>query len=128
MGPAQALYSEFDHVILGGGNVAGYSAREFVKINGGPLDDGYLCIISEEPVHPYERPALSKGVIMGKAKLPGYHTCAAEGSCHKPDWYVENNITVLLNSRCTRIDWESKIMSFGNNPMQIKYKKLLLAT
>lgn len=129
----------YQYVILGGGNVAGYAAREFVKINGGPMADNDLLIITDEPVHPYERPALSKGVIMGKAKLPGYHTCAAEGSCHTPEWYVKNNIAVHLKTRVEHIDFENKILSCGTvehtsdmckngHEKQFRYKKMLLAT
>ncbi|KAF7819566.1 monodehydroascorbate reductase 4, peroxisomal [Senna tora] len=51
----------FVYVILGGGVAAGYAALEFVKRG---VSQGELCIISEEPVAPYERPALSKGFLL----------------------------------------------------------------
>ena len=49
-------------VILGGGNAAGYAARELVTH--GDLGPS-LCIIGEEPYVSYERPALSKGYLTG---------------------------------------------------------------
>merc|ERR1739848_509029 len=109
----------FDYLILGGGNVAGYAAREFVKVRGGPLENGEVAIITEEAYHPYERPALSKGVIMGKAKLPGFHTCAAEGSFHTPDWYEENNITVWTKCRCNKIDLPFKTCIFQEKNFEV---------
>lgn len=47
-------------VVLGGGNAAGYAAREFVASGG---EKGQLTIITDEPVVAYERPALSKGYL-----------------------------------------------------------------
>ncbi|XP_073119187.1 monodehydroascorbate reductase 4, peroxisomal isoform X2 [Henckelia pumila] len=49
------------YVIVGGGVSAGYAANEFVKRG---ITHGELCIISDEPVAPYERPALSKGYLL----------------------------------------------------------------
>ncbi|PNX98059.1 monodehydroascorbate reductase, partial [Trifolium pratense] len=51
----------FVYVILGGGVSAGYAALEFVRRG---VSHGELCIISDEPVAPYERPALSKGFLL----------------------------------------------------------------
>ncbi|XP_059452480.1 monodehydroascorbate reductase 4, peroxisomal isoform X2 [Corylus avellana] len=51
----------FVYVILGGGVAAGYAALEFTKRG---VSQGELCIISEESVAPYERPALSKGFLL----------------------------------------------------------------
>lgn len=123
--PEKERYN-FDYVILGGGNVAGYAAREFVKIRQGKLNFCELAIVTDEPFHPYERPALSKGVIMGKAKLPGFHTCAAEGSCHTPEWYEEHNIHVFVDSRCNLIEYKTKTLHFEK--IEVGYGKLLLAT
>ena len=47
------------YVILGGGNAAGYAAREFVN-QLGPNVKGKVLLITAEPVLPYERPALTK--------------------------------------------------------------------
>ncbi|TVU28182.1 hypothetical protein EJB05_19691, partial [Eragrostis curvula] len=53
----------FAYVILGGGVAAGYAALEFVRRKGDAAA-GELCIISDEEVAPYERPALSKGYLL----------------------------------------------------------------
>jgi len=53
----------FPIVILGGGVVAGYAAKEFVAQGG---TKGDLAIVTAEHVLPYERPPLSKGLLAGK--------------------------------------------------------------
>ena len=53
----------FPIVILGGGVVAGYAAKEFVGRSG---KHGELAIVTAENALPYERPPLSKGFLAGK--------------------------------------------------------------
>uniref|UniRef100_A0A0V0GXL0 Putative ovule protein n=1 Tax=Solanum chacoense TaxID=4108 RepID=A0A0V0GXL0_SOLCH len=80
----------FVFVILGGGVAAGYAAHEFVKRG---VSHGELCIISEEPVAPYERPALSKGYLLPEdpARLPAFHCCVGSNEERlTPKWYKEN--------------------------------------
>src|SRR5438094_3657682 len=50
-------------VILGGGMVAGYAAKQMVELG---LKPGELAILSADNSVPYERPPLSKGFIAGK--------------------------------------------------------------
>ena len=50
-------------VILGGGMVAGYAAKEFVERG---LKPGELGIVSADNALPYERPPLSKSFLAGK--------------------------------------------------------------
>ena len=51
------------YLILGGGMVAGYAAKQLVE-NG--LKPGELHIVSADSSIPYERPPLSKGFLAGK--------------------------------------------------------------
>lgn len=59
---------KFKYIILGGGNAAGYAAREFVKRG---IAHGEVAILGQEPVVSYERPALSKGTFFHDATLAG---------------------------------------------------------
>ncbi|XP_044479085.1 monodehydroascorbate reductase 4, peroxisomal-like isoform X2 [Mangifera indica] len=82
----------FVYVILGGGVAAGYAALEFTKRGVAP---GELCIISEEPVAPYERPALSKGYLLPEsaARLPSFHTCVGANEERLTlKWYKEHDV------------------------------------
>lgn len=55
------MYSQdvqkYESIILGGGMVAGYAAKEAVE---GGLKAGQLAIVSADEALPYERPPLSK--------------------------------------------------------------------
>ncbi|KAG7016197.1 Monodehydroascorbate reductase 4, peroxisomal, partial [Cucurbita argyrosperma subsp. argyrosperma] len=86
----------FVYVILGGGVAAGYAALEFSNRG---VSHGELCIISEESVAPYERPALSKGYLLPEApaRLPAFHTCVgANEERLTPKWYKEHGKQVLV--------------------------------
>ena len=50
-------------VILGGGMVAGYAAKQLMELG---LPKGELAILSADNAVPYERPPLSKSFLAGK--------------------------------------------------------------
>ena len=54
---------EYRTILLGGGMVAGYAAKESVEAG---LKAGELGIVSADNALPYERPPLSKGFLSGK--------------------------------------------------------------
>jgi NADPH-dependent 2,4-dienoyl-CoA reductase/sulfur reductase-like enzyme len=54
---------EYQTILLGGGMVAGYAAKEFVECG---LKSGELGIVSADNALPYERPPLSKSFLAGK--------------------------------------------------------------
>lgn len=118
---------EFKYVILGGGNSAGYAAREFVAQGGAK---GEMCIVTEEPYVAYERPALSKAYLFpeGFARLPGFHTCVGGGGARQElDWYKEHGIKYLTNTRVTTADLKLKALSTEGGDT-IMYQKLIVAT
>ncbi|KAL5723799.1 monodehydroascorbate reductase (NADH) [Ranunculus cassubicifolius] len=117
----------FVYVILGGGVAAGYAALEFSKRG---ISKGELCIISEEPVVPYERPALSKGFLLPEAaaRLPAFHTCVgANEERLTPKWYKENGIELVLGTRVKSADVRRKTLLTATGET-ISYKILIIAT
>ncbi|XP_024974951.1 monodehydroascorbate reductase 4, peroxisomal-like [Cynara cardunculus var. scolymus] len=117
----------FDYVILGGGVAAGYAALEFTKKG---VSHGELCIISDEPVAPYERPALSKAFLLPEApaRLPGFHTCVgANEERLTPKWYEEHGIELILGIRVKSADVRGKTLSTITGET-ITYKYLIIAT
>ena len=54
--------NESKFVILGGGMVAGYAAKQLVESG---LKAGELAILSADTSIPYERPPLSKSFLAG---------------------------------------------------------------
>eukprot|EP00262_Sarcandra_glabra_P017974 TRINITY_DN631_c0_g1_i1.p1 TRINITY_DN631_c0_g1~~TRINITY_DN631_c0_g1_i1.p1 ORF type:complete len:476 (+),score=77.73 TRINITY_DN631_c0_g1_i1:61-1488(+) len=117
----------FLYVILGGGVAAGYAALEFSKRG---ISHGELCIISEESVVAYERPALSKGFLLPEApaQLPSFHTCVGTNEERlTPKWYREHGIEVVLGTRVKSADVRRKTLLTATGET-ISYKILIVAT
>ncbi|GIL43701.1 hypothetical protein Vafri_1357 [Volvox africanus] len=117
--------SSYKIIFLGGGNAAGYAARAFVE-NG--LNAGELAIVTDEPYCAYERPALSKGYLLGAARLPGFHTCVGGGGERQaPEWYSEKGIAYLTNSRVTKADLANKALTLESGEV-LSYEHLIIGT
>ncbi|GLJ53038.1 hypothetical protein SUGI_1129590 [Cryptomeria japonica] len=117
----------FDYVILGGGVSAGYAALEFVKQG---INHGELCIISQESVAPYERPALSKGFLLPEdaARLPHFHTCVGSNEERlTPKWYKEHGIELVLGTHVKSADVKRKTLLTAAGET-ITFKILIVAT
>lgn len=119
--------STYKYVVLGGGNAAGYAAREFVAQNVAPGD---LCIVGEEPVLPYERPALSKAVLVKKqVRLPGFNTCVGSGGeRYTQEWYDEHGIETKLGQPVVAVDTASRSLTLADGAVVSASEALILAT
>ncbi|KAK4529323.1 hypothetical protein CCYA_CCYA01G0180 [Cyanidiococcus yangmingshanensis] len=118
----------YEYIVLGGGNAAGYAARQLVERHA--IAAHKLAVISAESVAPYERPALSKGYLTANppARLPGFHTCvAAGGAPQTPDWYAKHGVDLLLSTEIVKADLASKRLT-AKDGSQYAYGKLLIAT
>lgn len=104
-------------LIVGGGMVAGYAAKEMV---GRGLKSGELTIISADDALPYERPPLSKGFLAGKDTESGI-------LINNGDWYREHGIEVMLNTVVGSIDLANKKLRTASN-QEFTFDKLLIAT
>ncbi|CAN1254057.1 Monodehydroascorbate reductase, chloroplastic/mitochondrial [Linum perenne] len=118
-----------EFVIVGGGNAAGYAARTFVE-NG--MADGKLCIVTKEPLAPYERPALTKAYLFPldkkPARLPGFHTCVGSGGERQtPDWYKEKGIEMIYQDPVASVDIEKQTLTTNSGKL-LKYGALIVAT
>lgn len=105
------------YVILGGGMVAGYAAKQLVE---GGLKPGDLLILSAEDSIPYERPPLSKGFLAGKDTEAGI-------SINPHDFYLEHGIEVQLNCTADWVDPDRKAIHLGAG-VDIGFEKLVVAT
>lgn len=115
------------YVIVGGGVAAGYAALDFVKRGVSP---GELCIISDESVAPYERPALSKGFLLPEApaRLPAFHTCVGLNEERlTTKWYKEHGIELVLGTRVKSADVKRKTLLIATGET-ISYRILIVAT
>jgi NADPH-dependent 2,4-dienoyl-CoA reductase/sulfur reductase-like enzyme len=105
------------YVILGGGMVAGYAAKELASQGVKP---GELAIVSADSAVPYERPPLSKGFLSGKDDEASIRINGA-------DWYREHGIEVRLNTVIEHIDPARKRLR-SNSGEEFEAEHLLLAT
>lgn len=103
-------------VIVGGG-LAGAKAAETLRAEG---FTGRVILICDERDHPYERPPLSKGYLLGKDERDSVFV-------HEPAWYARNDIELHLGQTVTAIDRAAKTVRLGDGTT-IAYDKLLLAT
>ncbi|MEU6367055.1 FAD-dependent oxidoreductase [Streptomyces sp. NPDC046931] len=104
-------------VIVGGG-LAGAKAAETLRAEG---FTGRVILICDERDHPYERPPLSKGFLLGKEERDSIFV-------HEPSWYARNDIELHLGQTVDAIDREAKTVRFGDDGTLVRYDKLLLAT
>ncbi|GER41331.1 monodehydroascorbate reductase [Striga asiatica] len=136
----------FVYVIIGGGVAAGYAAHEFVKRG---VSHGELCIISEEPVAPYERPALSKGYLLPEgiyslsiteqlfqspSRVPMRKDCLQNGTRKMVSFSnvaikeaVVTGIELILSTRVKSADVRRKTLLTATGET-ISYKYLIVAT
>ncbi|MCH0567506.1 MULTISPECIES: FAD-dependent oxidoreductase [unclassified Streptomyces] len=104
-------------VIVGGG-LAGAKAAETLRAEG---FTGRVILICDERDHPYERPPLSKGYLLGKEERDSVFV-------HQPAWYAQNDIELHLGQTVDAVDRAAKTVRFGEDGTVVRYDKLLLAT
>ncbi|MDX3580488.1 NAD(P)/FAD-dependent oxidoreductase [Streptomyces europaeiscabiei] len=104
-------------VIVGGG-LAGAKAAETLRAEG---FTGRVILICDERDHPYERPPLSKGYLLGKKERDSVFV-------HEPSWYARNDIELHLGQTVDAIDRTAKTVRFGDDGTLVHYDKLLIAT
>jgi NADPH-dependent 2,4-dienoyl-CoA reductase/sulfur reductase-like enzyme len=109
--------ASYKYVILGGGMIAGYLAKEYVEAGG---KAGDLAIISADDAMPYERPPLSKSFLAGK---DDEHSVLIS----QPEFYTEHHIEIRLNTIVTALDARARRMRTHAGE-EIAFENLVLAT
>jgi NADPH-dependent 2,4-dienoyl-CoA reductase/sulfur reductase-like enzyme len=105
------------YIILGGGMVAGYAAKELVERG---LKPGELTIVSADSTVPYERPPLSKGFLSGKDSVSGI-------LINSSDWYREHSIDLKLNTVVEKVDVSARLVRMSSGE-ELGFETLLIAT
>jgi NADPH-dependent 2,4-dienoyl-CoA reductase/sulfur reductase-like enzyme len=111
----QPTSSQPSRIVIVGASLAGASAAITLREHG---YQGELTLIGEESVLPYERPPLSKAVLLGNTDEPDW--VADEAT------YAEKNITLRRGITATRIDRARKVVVASRT--EYPYDKLLIAT
>lgn len=104
------------HVIVGA-SVAGSKAVETLRAEG---FDGRIVLVGAEEELPYERPPLSKGVLLGNDE-------PKVAFLHDQEWYDQNKVELRLGTRVTDVDAKAREVGLSDGE-RLSYSKLLLAT
>lgn len=104
-------------VILGGGMVAGYAAKQLVELG---LPKGELAILSADNAVPYERPPLSKSFLAGKDSEDAI-------KINPEKFYKEHGIELRLQCDVVTVDVKHKRLILKNND-EFGFQKLIIAT
>ncbi len=104
-------------IVIVGASLAGATAAETLRKEGW---NGRIVLIGSERALPYERPPLSKGVLLGKDKTE-------VAQLHDQQWYDDNNIELRLGTTVTAIDSAAHTVTLDDDS-QVSYGKLLIAT
>src|SRR5215212_71254 len=102
-------------IVVVGASLAGASAAATLRELGYA---GELTLIGEEAAPPYERPPLSKAVLIGERDEPDWVRDEA--------FYADQQIALLRGTTVTRIDRDRHVVVAGGT--EHPYDKLLLAT
>ena len=92
-------------VILGGGMVAGYAAKQLVELG---LPKGELAILSADNAVPYERPPLSKTFLAGKDSEDTI-------KINPEDFYKQHGTELRLQCEVAAVDVKRKRLIFKNS-------------
>jgi 3-phenylpropionate/trans-cinnamate dioxygenase ferredoxin reductase subunit len=105
------------HIVIVGGGLAGVRAAEGAREAG---HEGPITIVAAEDVTPYERPPLSKDLLVGDADLE-------DAVIHGAGWFEEHDIELRIDTRVALIDAERQLAIVDESD-QIPYGELILAT
>lgn len=106
-----------ENIVIVGAGQAGGRAAEALRLAG---HTGSLTLIGEENEPPYERPALSKGVLLGTETEASTHVLPRAA-------YDERNIGLRLGTRVEAIAPAAQRLLLSNGEW-VAYDKLLLCT
>lgn len=104
------------HVIVGAGHAGGRAAQAMRQYG----FEGRVVLIGEEPHVPYERPPLSKELIVTDAGLEKVRL-------HDAAWYAENRIELIAAKAATAIDAAAKTVGLADG-QTIGFDRLMLTT
>ncbi|MDT0203094.1 FAD-dependent oxidoreductase [Nocardioides sp. AE5] len=102
-------------IAIVGAGLAGVHAAEELRARG---YQRRLLLIGAEPHLPYDRPPLSKEVMLGKKTLD-------DTELHPEQWYADREIQVLTDHRITALDLAGRRLRAGEESFD--YDRLLLA-
>jgi 3-phenylpropionate/trans-cinnamate dioxygenase ferredoxin reductase subunit len=103
--------------VIVGASLAGATAAETLRAEGWT---GQIVLIGSETELPYERPPLSKGVLLGNDQ-------PEVAQLHDRQWYDDNNVELRLGTTATSLDTKARTVTLDDGS-DLGYDLLLIAT
>jgi len=103
-------------IVVGGGPAGVFAAIEAKRRD----PQATVTLLSEEPCEPYERPPLSKAVLLGKA-------AAADAPIAGPKGLAGHGVSLACDTRCTAIDPAAHEIVTASG-QRLRYDALVIAT
>lgn len=105
-------------IVIIGASLAGAKAAQALRLDHGY--DGPITLVGDEVHLPYERPALSKGYLLGA-------TGAGELDVLDPGFYADQDITLALGARATDLDLDARRLHTADGA-DFAFSRVLIAT
>lgn len=112
--PAPSVLTETDRVVVVGASLAGLTGAEALRSGG---FTGPITVIGDELDEPYDRPPLSKQVLLGTASAAGTRLPQASGS----------DVEWRLGTAATDLDVTARAVTLANGDT-VPYDRLLITT
>ncbi len=109
--------TDAQRIVIVGASLAGATAAETLRAEG---FSGEVVLIGAESELPYERPPLSKDVLLGKTE-------PASAQLHDHQWYDDQSIELRLGTTVTALDPAAKTVTTDDGT-STSYDELLIAT
>ena len=109
--------SDAQRIVIVGASLAGATAADTLRSEG---FTGAIVLIGAEDELPYERPPLSKGVLIGKDRV-------GVTQLHDRQWYEDNSIELRLGTTATALDPSAHTVTLDDGST-VGYDELLIAT
>jgi 3-phenylpropionate/trans-cinnamate dioxygenase ferredoxin reductase subunit len=104
------------NIVIVGAGLAGANAAEELRNQG---YTGDVTMVGAEPHPPYERPPLSKGLLLGTAEPDS-------ALVHPAQWYADHDVELVTGSPVSELDLDTGHVVLGER--RLPYDRLLLAT
>ena len=104
------------YIIVGGGQAGGWAAATMRKQG----FEGDIVLVAGENYLPYERPPLSKSVLLGEAEVESTYL-------RDKSFYDEGKIELRLGARVSALDCGKQVINLDDSE-HLEYSRLLLAT
>lgn len=108
--------SKESFVIVGGGQSGAWAAKTLRQEG----FDGHLTLVGSEAHPPYERPPLSKQLLLGQSEIEAAYVFPAQ-------FYVDCGVELRLNTTVASLTPDRSLISFSDGSA-LAYDRLLLAT